>query len=283
MAENPGTFEHWLAARQPIAVVAPKIGDTGGLEHWLFQRLPVAVYVAAADESGGSGGSGEPGILPQSWKNSAGDVLIRMTADGRLQIGDETLMATDDALIEAHRDETESAKPRRGQHLLGEISGALDSIVAWIVQELVLKGTGGISALHSALRVRLTNENTGTMDSGAVLRAADVEIINNGGSSGNNVPEITGLRVGVTNQANGYADVAYGLKVEVNDQGSLGKVYTLYTDAGLVHVSGAFEVPVLDSNPSETPETDFVFVYVKLDGGIPRWYSKDDTDTVRAM
>src|SRR5690606_23091789 len=128
--------------------------------------------------------------------------------DGRLQIGSFTsgMMATDDALIEAHRDESDTGKPRRGLHLLGEVSGTLSTIVAWAVQELVLKGTGSISALHSALRVRLTNENTGTMDSGADLRAADVEIINDGGEVGEPVPEITGLHVAVTNQAGAYAD-----------------------------------------------------------------------------
>src|SRR5690554_4162962 len=124
----------------------------------------------------------------QVWQDSAEDEQAQLTGDGRRQVGsfDSGMMATDDALIEAHRDENDTGKPKRGLHLLGEVTGMLDSLVSWAVQELVLKGSGGISALHSALRVRLTNENTGTMDAGADLRAADVEIVNNGGSNGNN-------------------------------------------------------------------------------------------------
>lgn len=222
-------------------------------------------------EGSSGSGSGESGVLPQSWMNSTDDVLIRMTADGRLQVGNEMLIATDDSLIEAHRDETEIAKPTRGLHLLGEITGALDNLVSWVVQELVLKGTGGISALHSALRVRLTNENTGTMASGADLRGADIEIINNGGSSGNNVPELTGLHVAVTNQAGAYADTAYGIRVRLNDLGDLETAYAIHTDVGLVHLGDVLELEV--SAVPGTPDTDVMRLYPKSDGKL---YAKND-------
>ena len=240
---------------------------------------------ASLSVNGAGGGSGDPNTLPQSWRDSTDDVQVQFTADGRVQVGDQALMATDDALLEIHRDETETGKPKRGLHTLGTLTDSLNSVVAWVVQELHLKGTASISALHSALRVRLTNDNTGASGSmvGADLRAADIEIINNGGDSGNEVPEITGLHVGVTNQADGYAGTAYGIKVEITDDGSLNLAYALHADAGLVHVADALEVPVLGSDPSETPPTGFVLVYVKLDAGVPRWYSKDDSDTVRAM
>jgi hypothetical protein len=203
----------------------------------------------------------------QTWQDSTETVQAQLTGDGRLQIGsfDENMMATDDALIEAHRDENATGKPKRGLHLLGEVTGVLDSLVSWAVQELVLKGSGGISALHSALRVRLTNENTGTMDVGADLRAADVEIVNNGGSSGNNVPELTGLRVAVTNQENGYAETAYGLKVEINDAGSLDQAYAIHTGQGIAHFGDFVELVTPTVVPG-TPDTDIVRLYPKADG-----------------
>lgn len=222
----------------------------------------------------------------QTWQDSAETVQAQFTGDGRLQIGsfDDGMMATDDALIEAHRHESATTKPKRGLHLLGEVSGVLDSLVSWVVQELVLKGTGGISALHTALRIRLTNENTGTMDSGAALRAADVELINNGGSS-NSVPEVTGLRVGVTHQTDGYADTAYGVKVEMQADApeQVGVQYAFHANAGIAHFGEELEVPVMTSDPGDSAPTDTVKVYVKDDAGTPKLYSKDDQGTVREL
>jgi len=167
----------------------------------------------------------------QTWQDDSTDELARVTGDGRLQIGSFSggSMATDESLIEGYRDEADTSKPKRGLHLKGGITGTLSSIVTWVMQELVLKGTAGISALHTALRVKLRNENTvatGTM-TGAELRAADIEVINAGGASGANksVPEMTALRVAVVNEASSYAETAYGVKVEVSDAGTLGKAY----------------------------------------------------------
>jgi hypothetical protein len=147
-----------------------------------------------------------------------------------------------------------------------------------VVQELVLKGTGGISALHSALRVKLTNENTGTMSSGADLRAGDFEAINKGGGSGNLVPEMTGLQVAITNDETGYLDTAFGVRVKVNKDpgGTLNKVYAIHADDGIAHFAQEFEIPVLGSEPADNPPTDFIKLYAKLDAGDPKLYAKDD-------
>src|SRR5688500_12994603 len=120
----------------------------------------------------GSGAAGSEQSAPlQSWQTSDAVEQARVTGDGRLQIGSFSggTMATDDSLIEAHRSETDTAKPKRGFHLLGAITDPLTSIISWIVQELVLKGTSGITALHTALRVRLTNQNTGSMTGAKLL------------------------------------------------------------------------------------------------------------------
>lgn len=84
----------------------------------------------------------------QEWQASSGDPLARLTGDGRLQIGsfDNGVMATDESLIEAHRLETDADAPKRGLHLKGALSGPLSGLVAWVVQELTLKGSSGVAA-----------------------------------------------------------------------------------------------------------------------------------------
>jgi hypothetical protein len=64
----------------------------------------------------------------QTWQNSAGSVLSQVTGDGRVLVGDDLGAATPDALIEAHRSETSTARPRRGIHSLGRIGDSLSEI-----------------------------------------------------------------------------------------------------------------------------------------------------------
>jgi hypothetical protein len=208
----------------------------------------------------------------QIWEDSAGADLAQVAEDGRLQIGDIGL-STDDALVEAHRDST-SSLPKRGLHALGKITGTLSSVIAWAVAELELLGSGGVSALHSALRVKLTNQNSGAADN-ADLRAGDFEVVNDGGASGNPVGQAVAVQAAISNQANGYLDKAYGVKVSISDQGSLTKAYALHTDNGTVHLGDDLEIPVFSSAPTDDPDTDFIKVYSKLDGGNPKLYAKD--------
>jgi hypothetical protein len=217
----------------------------------------------------------------QVWEDSSGDELAQVTGDGRLQVGSFSggAMETDDSLIEVHRDEADTAKPTRGLHLLGQITGTLSSAVQWAVQELELLGTGGISALHSALRVKLSNENTG--DAGdAQLRAGDFEVVNEGGSSGDPVGEMTGIRVAVTNQGSGYVEEAIGVDVVVEDSGQdmdavygirVGDVnqgssenYALHTGEGIVHLGDFLELAELSQAPDEA--TGVMRLYPKTDG-----------------
>ncbi len=217
----------------------------------------------------------------QVWENNSGTDLARVSGAGYLQVGDPD--ATNEALVEAHNLE-DSAKPSRGFHSGGILNGTLSNMVSWIVQELLLKGTGGVNALHSALRVKLTNQNTASeteadMD-GAKLRAGDFAIVNEGGSSGKSVPEMTGLHVAVSNQAAGYVDTAYGIKVEVEDEGQSEAVYAIHTGEGTVHVGGDLEVLAFSSsNPPEDPvDNGFLKVYVTIEevGGedVARLYAK---------
>jgi len=174
----------------------------------------------------------------QEWQDNSGTVLSNIDADGNLLVGDPD--GTIDALIEAHNID-DSNKPSRGLHSKGSLTGTLSSLVSWVVQELNLKGTGGISALHRALRVQATNENTGAMAAGADVRAGDFEVINTGGNATNNL-EMSALVAKVNNQLGATLDTAYGLKVEIDDAGSSNKTYAIYTDNGVVHLGDLLEL-----------------------------------------
>src|SRR4030095_218350 len=80
----------------------------------------------------------------QTWEDSAGTALAQVTGDGRVQAGDDVGLPSPDALIEAHRLETSTAKPKRGFHSLGRVSGTLATLVQWMVGELELRGSTAI-------------------------------------------------------------------------------------------------------------------------------------------
>jgi hypothetical protein len=206
----------------------------------------------------------------QSWENSAGVVQAQVKADGRFQVSD-TNLAPDinrDSLIEAHRSQTSTARPKRGLHSLGQVADTLDSIVQWIVQELELFGSNGVKALHMALRVKLTNSNIGIApgnNAGSDLRAGDFEVINNGGSVGSPIDTVTGIQTAITNNSGAVVNTAYGLRVKLNNPGTITNPYALYTDQGIVHFGDSVEVQIPLTSPG-TPPTDIVRLYPKADG-----------------
>lgn len=230
----------------------------------------------------------------QTWETSAADPLAQVTHDGRFQIGsfESGMMATDDALIEAHRHENDTTKPKRGLHLLGEVTGVLDSLVSWVVQELVLKGSAAISGLHTTLRVRLHHVSSGD-STAAELLAADIEAGNATGTSTTRLGQLTGLRTAIVNGESGYVDQAVALDVRVNssnpdtedapintaygirvgnvDQGA--DNYALHTGTGLVHLGDTLELQQQATDPA-TPPADVVRIYPKSDGKL---YAKNDT------
>ncbi len=200
----------------------------------------------------------------QVWEDSGGNDLARVSGEGRLQVGD--FDATSEALIEGHNLE-DVDKPKRGFHAGGILTGVLNSVVSWVVQELKLKGSGGVSALYSALRVRLENQNTGTMGSGAELRAGDFAIVNEGGSNGNGVPQMTGVHVELLNQSGGYVDAAYGVKVEAANEGEIETIYAIHTGDGTVHIGGDLEVFAFSSSnvPDDPAESGFLKLYMTIE------------------
>ncbi len=211
----------------------------------------------------------------QTWEDSAGGTLAQLTGDGRLQVGDDVGLPSPDALIEAHRLETSTAKPARGFHSLGRVSGTLATLVQWIVGELELRGSTAIDALHTALRIRMTNLNTGTPTANAELRAADVEVINDATAGAAALPKATGLQVAVTNGSGKTITDAAALRLKVNNAGTITNPYAIFSEGpGITHLENFVEIK--QSAAPATPATDFMRLYPKSDGKI---YAKNWSGT----
>jgi len=219
----------------------------------------------------------------QTWENSSGNALgqvtgdgnlivgsttinTQMTKDGRMIAGDDLGVSTPDALLEVHRAETSSTRPTRGVHSLGQLTGALTNLVQWMVGELELRGSSAINALHTALRIRASNLNTGTPGSNAELRGADVEVINEVGAGSGALPKATGIQASVTNSAGKTITDAAALRLKVNNAGTITNSYSIYAEGpGVVHFEDFIEIKRPIVVPG-TPPTDFVRLYSKTDG-----------------
>lgn len=163
------------------------------------------------------------------------DVTFEQDVDmyGGLQVGsfDNGEMATEDALIEAHRSATDSDKPKRGLHLLGALTGNLSDVVSWVVQELVLSGSGNLNALQTALRVKLSNTHTGSHGNQAEVHAADIELVNTGTTT-TPLPEAQGLNIRLSNGTGASIDKATLLKLEAVNDGSITDLMALQSTGG---------------------------------------------------
>jgi hypothetical protein len=235
----------------------------------------------------------------QTWQDSAQTPAAKLTGDGRLQVGDfepAGTMATDDALIEAHRSDT-STKPKRGLHTLGRISGALSEAITWAVQELELLGSGGVSSLQTALRARIAHKNTGTSTT-AELRAGDFEATNETGTSGAPVGKATGIRAAVRNLTGAFLQQAVGAEISLENTGTItdayglqigdiqqgaNRNYSVHAGSGTAHFGDDLELLVQPNTPSENPPPGFVKLYPKEVAGIPHLYSKDATGAEREV
>lgn len=237
----------------------------------------------------------------QSWQDSAGNVLAEVTGDGQLTIGD---VSTPNSMLEIDRASTSTTKPERGLQVIGRISGAVASALKWVVQELELLGTGGVSGSQAATHSRLTHDNSGD-SSGAELHAGNFEVINKTGSSGTPVGEAAGLHTSVTNQSGAYLGAASGLKVSMADGNAPHQIttaygvkvedidqaqtnYALHTGKGIVHVGDVMEMSEVMSSPA--PVTGGIRLYVKTNGklyamdanGVEHALMKTYTDRVKA-
>ncbi|MBA3867562.1 MAG: hypothetical protein H0X30_00255 [Anaerolineae bacterium] len=203
----------------------------------------------------------------QTWEDSAGNAVAQITGDGRLIVGDDDATAqTPDSLLEAHRFDTSTSKPKRGIHSLGQVTGTLNALMQWMVGELELTGASAISALHTALRIRISNKSTVAASAGAELRGGDIEVINDTLANGAALPQATGVQVTVTNAAAKVITTAIGLKVKMNNAGTITNPFSIYTEGpGVVHLEDYIEIKRPTASPG-TPATDFIRVYPGPDG-----------------
>lgn len=207
----------------------------------------------------------------QTWKDSAGNLLARMTAEGQLQVGSFVegtgAFGTGESHIEVYRDENDTGKPTRGMNITGGLADngidPLEDPISWVVQELTLKGSQGVKAPHTVLRLGLTNDNTGPTNDGGALHGADVQVFNKGGGSGANaIPDVAGINVSITNQDGGNIVNAYGIKVNITDENAPSQIQSAYA----LQANGIVELLTPSKVPTTNPPAETVWIYVKSDG-----------------
>jgi hypothetical protein len=155
--------------------------------------------------------------------------------DGQLRIGSSDMgqMATEDALVEVHRNPDDIQAPKRGLHLLGAIQNMVQQAISWVVHELELRGSDDIVGKQTAMRVKLTHDNTGDV-SQAQLIGTEIEVDNLADSSvsGTAVGQMVGLDVHLHNNANAQVTEAVGLSVGMTNDGTISDSYAIRTTGG---------------------------------------------------
>ncbi len=242
----------------------------------------------------------------QTWEDSAGNPQIQIAGNGNFQSGDLGISLSA-ALFTASANLTPtSPQPNRGFHSLGRFTGALTTAITWIVHELELLGHGGVNTLQTALRVKLTNNNTGSLTD-AELIAADFQAINQQGASENAIKQITGIHAIVNNAAGGYCgktvaieavienapssalenvsgfelsapiisgnvDYLYGLLIP--DLNHADNNYALHTGSGILHFGDIQELTLQETTPPRNPPSGFVSLYPMILEGSPQLVAK---------
>lgn len=166
----------------------------------------------------------------QSWQDNAGEGLVEVAADGRLQVGDDPESGTPEALLEVNRAAGSAGKPKRGLHVAGEVADDDSDDLKLSVHELTVSGSNTTTQKATALSARTTVDN------------ADVD-------------EVVGLEVAVESLNGGTMGEAVGL--QINDVTDGVTNYALKTGAGQVQLgdltAGLVESDA-DGNPNDPGE-----------------------------
>jgi hypothetical protein len=251
----------------------------------------------------------------QVWQDSSGNPLLRVSGDGRLQIGNNIALGSADALINANYNPS-GALPTSVWHAAGvlNVPTSLAGTVNWVDHELQLTGAGTVNGVQTALYSKLTNSTTGNAGT-ADLRAATFQAVSSGGGTALPVGKVTAVRAIASNAVTGgsaYLSQAIGVEATISNDaggsitaatafsvaapsnnGSIGTMYglkmpdltqgsanyALYTGQGIVHVGDVLETPVLASTPTSIPPANFVQLYTKLLTGAPQLYAKTSSGT----
>jgi hypothetical protein len=155
--------------------------------------------------------------------------------DGQLRVGSPDMgqMATEDALVEVHRNPDDIQAPKRGLHLLGAIQSMVQQAISWVVHELELRGSDDIVGKQTAMRVKLTHDNTGDV-SQAQLIGTEIEVDNlaDSSASGTAVGQMVGLDVHLHNTTDAQITEAVGLSVGMTNDGTVSDSYAIRTTGG---------------------------------------------------
>jgi hypothetical protein len=138
----------------------------------------------------------------QTWEDSGNNALARISGDGRLELGALNIAGAPSALIEANQNISTSSVAKQGFQSRGITSAGVTEPLTWSVHELELQGDGGVSDLETALRAKVTHSNTGNSQNGR-LRAGDFHVVNQSGSSSQQVNEAVAVQATVTNSNSG--------------------------------------------------------------------------------
>ena len=214
----------------------------------------------------------------QTWLDSAGTTQAAVTAEGRLELGNnQGPSAPHEAYLQINQDlSLPTTSPTSAWYTLGRLSGTVTSPQIWASHELQLVGTGAVSGTQTTLRATLTHSNTGSATN-AELRAAEYQTVVSGASA----QQATAIRTAVVNGAGASLTKAVGLELALTNAGSLteaallalappvnsgtiGTLYGLYlpdltqgttnyalvTGAGTVKLGDALETKVFSVSPS---------------------------------
>jgi hypothetical protein len=155
--------------------------------------------------------------------------------DGQLRVGSADMgqMATEDALVEVHRNPDDIQAPKRGLHLLGAIQSAGTTSHLMGCARIGITGSDDIVGKQTAMRVKLTHDNTGDV-SQAQLIGTEIEVDNLADSSvsGTAVGQVVGLDVHLHNNANAQITEAVGLSVGMTNDGTISDSYAIRTTGG---------------------------------------------------
>lgn len=237
----------------------------------------------------------------QQWQDSNGTSLAQVTDDGRLRVGDDLSLGAPSALIEANRSVDPATDTiQQGFQSVGEFDGQVSESTNWTSSELKLKGTGGVTGAHTAVRSVAINENTGDVDN-AQLRGGDFQAQNESGTAVKPLNEAVGLHAEVNNDVNAYVDSASAIQATLNNasgasmneavgvdvesitnNGSITDAYgvriadvdsgatsnrAIQTGKGIVELGDAIDMAAQATKPA-APSEGFLRFYPKDDGNL---------------
>jgi len=246
----------------------------------------------------------------QKWETSGSVVKAQVTAEGRLQVGDNlTAGIVPDALIQANGDVTlPSSQVPSGLHTIGKVQGTIPGGTSWTTHELRLDGSGTVSGTQSTSRHKLTFGSTGDGTT-ADLRATDTQAINEKGTSGSRLGRLTAIRALLSNALNAFLDRGSAVEAAITNDtggninraigvnvptpvnaGTIGQLYGVrvedlsaaggtITNYAALSLDNEMEMKVQAATPTKLPPAGVVKIYPKLSGGNPKLYAKDAAGT----